>query len=174
LLPLVGVGANSPPAFTAAMFLCYKDVYDSYTITGCTDSSYCGVFTRVPARCMGGECGPDPTRCDGAPVYQHGGADGPVLFRLSGFGASPFTVWYVGISRSLETCQNEGIPMDLLMSGSTEEPPGAPTAPGYSDGSNDAGGQGWADYTGLASCDHSCDSQLCDSNCGINVVAGSI
>ena len=82
------------------------DYADSYTVSGgrceqgqqhlssedpdSADSGYCGVYTRVPANCTsrspaGRFCAvlfnADPTLCDGAPVYQMGGARGNVLFR---------------------------------------------------------------------------------------------
>ena len=106
--------------------LCCKqlpDEYaDSYTLSGCNPNpnwDLCGVYTRVPAHCItdlqhGGSqvCpgGPfdgvipniDPTLCGGAPVYQKGGVDGPVLLLT---GQSPATMqWYVGGPESLAMC----------------------------------------------------------------------
>jgi|EP01044_Picomonas_judraskeda_P013190 hypothetical protein len=49
------------------------DFAQSYTLSGCSNPSQCGVYRRVDARCLkdyteGGLCGPDPTLCDQAPV----------------------------------------------------------------------------------------------------------
>eukprot|EP01043_Picozoa_sp_COSAG02_P089186 COSAG02_NODE_26191_length_638_cov_1.584416_1_plen_102_part_01 len=54
---------------------------NSYTLSGCSNPAHCGVFTRVLAHCMSGElCDTaNPTLCNGVPVYQRGGSDGPVL-----------------------------------------------------------------------------------------------
>ncbi len=56
------------------------DYAESYTLSGCGNEPYCGVFTRVQAQCTAGSgdfCpggaaangNTDPTLCDGAPVY---------------------------------------------------------------------------------------------------------
>ena len=128
---------------------------DIYTVTGCSDESHCGVFTRVPANCASGYHCPgganaddntDPTLCNNAPVYQEGGPDGPVLFRSyyraethqeatvlqGGVG----TKWYVGPSHRLRDCEGG---FYYLASVANPGPGDAPTAPGYS------AGDGWVD-----------------------------
>lgn len=86
---------------------------DSYMLVcdGSTGFS-CGVYTRVPARCIAGSgdrCpggqyangNTQPTLCDGAPVYQNQVPYGPVLFRyFDGTG----TQWHVSVSDVLMDC----------------------------------------------------------------------
>jgi len=122
---------------------------DSYTLAGCADAAHCGVFSRVPARCTGsgsdyavcpgGELAhgnADPTLCDGAPVYQKGGAGGggPVLLR-SWAGGGGGTRWYVASDAddALARCEYYG--NVYRESDSNPQPLGsAPTAPAYSAG----------------------------------------
>ena len=94
-------------AWTQALYV------DSYTLSGCRYADvYCGVFTRVEARCAAGSgarCpggasaagNADPTLCDGAPVYQNG--YGKVLLRVSEQGGG--TRWYVSVRTSLRDCE---------------------------------------------------------------------
>ena len=128
---------------------------DSYTLAGCAAAAHCGVFSRVPARCTGsgsdyavcpgGELAhgnADPTLCDGAPVYQKGGAGGggPVLLRYwDGSG----TQWWVSdADDALARCDIGG--SIYLASDSNPQPLGsAPTAPAYSAG-------GWSEYNPTA------------------------
>ncbi len=137
---------------------------DSYTLAGCAAAAHCGVFSRVPARCTGSGSGydrcpggasahgnADPTLCDGAPVYQKGGAGGggPVLLRWYHPGQG--TRWYVTPDAdALTHCYYHGIPDNeissfiwtfYLESDSNPQPLGsAPTAPAYSAG-------GWSEYS---------------------------
>jgi hypothetical protein len=84
---------------------------DSYTLSGCSEAQYCGVFHRVAAHCAGGRYCPggasarpgwsDATLCDGAPAYQLAGG-GAVLFRRMLSGSS--TRWWVGDSDRLGDC----------------------------------------------------------------------
>ena len=70
----------------------------------------------------------DPSLCAGAPVYQHGGADGPVLFRYDTRGGSTF--WQVGDSSALGDCV--GSVSLYLASGNNDQPGGGPpTAAAY-------------------------------------------
>ena len=140
---------------------------DSYTLAGCTTATHCGVFTRVPARCTPGSSArcpgegyargnTDPTLCDGAPVYQKGGAGtGPVLLRVydgcSKCGGTESTRWFVtdNVDAALAQCHhNNGV---YLQSGST--PKGlssAPTAQVYSAGgwSGQTDAVGWSENGG--------------------------
>jgi len=118
---------------------------DSYTLAGCAAAAHCGVFSRVPARCTdsgnarcpGGASAhgnADPTLCDGAPVYQKGGAGGggPVLLRY--WDGSSGTRWWVAddADYALARCSYSGY---YLRSDSNPQPLGsAPTAPAYSAG----------------------------------------
>ena len=92
-------------------------------------------------RCPGGDYAngnTDPTLCDNAPVFQAGGPDGPVLYRVydSYHGG---TSWVVGPSDRLNDCSYyDG---SYLISDSNPGPLGgreAPTAPvyGWLDGEN--------------------------------------
>ena len=119
---------------------------DSYTLAGCADAAHCGVFSRVPARCTGSgsdyaRCpggasahgNADPTLCDGAPVYQKGGAGGggPVLLR---YWDGNRTQWWVApdADYALAHCDLSNV---YLESDSNPQPLGsAPTAPTYSAG----------------------------------------
>ena len=117
------------------------DYAASYTLNGCHDGFFCGVFTRVEARCAAGSgarCpagasaagNADPTLCDGAPVYQQQTDDGPVvLLRVSEQGGG--TRWYVSDSEALGDCERhftQGLPRSDLNPG---RPGYAPTAPAY-------------------------------------------
>ena len=91
------------------------DYADSYTLSGCHNDHYCGVFTRVEARCAAGSgarCpggasaagNADPALCDGAPVYQlQTGDDQFVLLRVSEEGGG--TRWHVSDSSALDDCE---------------------------------------------------------------------
>ena len=113
----------------------------SYTLSGCHDAIYCGVFTRVEAhcavgsgaRCPGGASATGnayPTLCDGAPVYQQTtGGYHYVLLRVSEEGGG--TRWYVGPTSALADCAfhgNDNYPRSNLNPG---RPGYGPTAPGY-------------------------------------------
>ena len=100
------------------------------------------------ARCPGGASAhgnADPTLCDGAPVYQKGGAGGggPVLLRY--WDSRSGTRWYVANAYDtdsvLASCDyTHGNPY-YLRSDSNPQPLGsAPTAPAYSAG-------GWSEYS---------------------------
>ena len=115
---------------------------DSYTLSGCQNNGFCGVFTRVEAHCAAGSSArcpggvsaagnADPTLCDGAPVYQQNG-DGFVLLRLSEQGGG--TRWWVGGSAALDDCELHVGSHSSRYSRSDLNPgrPGyAPTAPAY-------------------------------------------
>jgi hypothetical protein len=120
-----------------------SDYADSYTLRGCHDDRYCGVFARAEAHCAvgsGARCpggasaagNADPTLCDGAPVYQNG--DGKVLLRLSEHGGD--TRWWVNPSHALGDCafldrfgtDGDYCPRSDLNPG---RPGYAPTAPAY-------------------------------------------
>ena len=122
------------------------DYADSYTLSGCRDDRFCGVFTRVEvhcaagsgARCPGGAPAAgnaDPTLCDGAPVYQNG--DGRVLLRLSEQGGG--TRWYVSDDDALGDCDlhcgscdlNYGLDNYPYSDSKPGRPGYAPTAPAY-------------------------------------------
>ena len=129
---------------------------DSYTLSGCSNpyAEACGVFRRVPAhctagsdaRCPGGAAAngnTDPTLCDGAPVYQRGGAGGAVLFRrFDTLG----TRWWVGGSQALVDCHDSGNVISDSNPGHAQGYPGypgltlgyAPTAPAYGQYHDDA------------------------------------
>eukprot|EP01046_Picozoa_sp_COSAG06_P010894 COSAG06_NODE_608_length_13862_cov_86.760355_5_plen_265_part_00 len=143
-----GVGSytcDCPPEFTGPEFTPACEPWPlHYTVTGCSDESQCGVFTRVPANCASGDHCPggyyangntDPTLCDNAPVFQAGGPDGPVLYRFYFDGG---TVWRVGPSDRLNDCYP--ISGYYLVSDLNPGRPGdAPTAPEYNNGG------GWYD-----------------------------
>ena len=92
--------------------------------------------------CPGGELAhgnADPTLCDGAPVYQKGGAGGggPVLFRI--WVNSLGTQWYVtsdadsALARCTTTAVGDSSFRNYLQSRPNPQPLGsAPTAPAYS------------------------------------------
>eukprot|EP01046_Picozoa_sp_COSAG06_P018381 COSAG06_NODE_1278_length_10031_cov_105.662002_10_plen_176_part_00 len=147
------------------VFACVFQWPQHYTVTGCSDESHCGVFTRVLASCASGSHCPggdyangntDPTLCDNAAVYQEGGPDGPVLFRYyysDRIYSSSGTKWLVGPSDRLDACgwsgstptsgysrASYGYGPYLHSALNPGRPGGAPTAPGYS-----AGG-GWTDH----------------------------
>ena len=148
--------------------------YESYTISGCSNSEHCGVFTRVSANCTSGTRGcpggsdensgsTDPSLCHGAPAYQHGGDDGPVLYRwMWGDGR---TDWYVTDSSALEDCYGSTQLLHSLTIDPNSLPGGGgpPTAPAYSIGANWFGGSGWWDSE---------DTQCSHTSCGIAIVAG--
>jgi len=143
-----GVGTytcDCPPEFTGPEFTGACEPWPlHYTVTGCSDESHCGVFTRVPANCASGALCPGgdvarpgltdaTTLCDGVPTFQAGGPDGPVLYRYYWSGS---TQWMVGPSDRLNDCGG----YHYLVSDSNPGPLGdAPTAPGYSNGN------GWFD-----------------------------
>lgn len=189
--------------------------FDSaYTITGCKDThtAHCGVFRRVLARCTGtyseyDGCLPglrgtrgraprpdallpgstDPSLCNGAPIYQLGGVDGPVLYRYrQGSGKSE---WVVGTSEGLQCryvpcCRcsvysvNHAEIEPYLRSSWTSEYSivgiGPPTLAAYNNGPNalaiDAPGDGWVEYIRTP------DGRLdrCESNSNVAVVAGAV
>jgi hypothetical protein len=121
-----------------------SDYADSYTLRGCHDDRYCGVFARAEAHCAvgsGARCpggasaagNADPTLCDGAPVYQQQtGRNHYVLLRVSEQGGG--TRWWVSESASLGDCEVHGSspvggwPRTDLNPG---RPGDAPTAPAY-------------------------------------------
>ena len=99
--PSAPAPAPTPPARLGPLAAGFDE---SYTLSGCSNAAHCGIFTRVAARCTSGidYCpgGPgepsgstDTSLCNGAPVYQTGGADGPVLFRFEA--GSGRTGWIV-------------------------------------------------------------------------------
>ena len=121
------------------------DYADSYTVSGgaCEqgqqhlssedpDPGYCGVYTRVPARCTSrssGRCAvlfnADPTLCDGAPVYQMGGARGNVLFRCDRY-------WQVRRPEApLSSCDVVGPAVHSQQGAIEGEVPTAPSYGGY-------------------------------------------
>ena len=100
----------------------------------------------------------DPSLCHGAPVYQQGGADGPVLYQ--GAYSDGSTQWRVAGSSALEDC---GRSVAYLFSAFNHQPIGArPMALAYSTGTNGQGGTGWVDLDA---------SPMCTAGCGITVVA---
>ena len=131
----------------------------TYTISGCSSATDCGVYSLVSARCNddssdhcpGGQFAngnTDPSLCDSAPVYQS--ADGThVLFRVYG---GRTTAWWVADHSALDTCNYAG-PLYLYSRSNPGQVGSAPTAPGYSAGS------GWYDYNN-------------DQSGGIRVTAG--
>ena len=168
---------------------------EAYTLSGCSDLDHCGVFRRVAARCAsGGRCpggwgefsefsgSTDPSLCNGVPVYQKGGGDGPVLLRYEhsgSFRSDGYTLWSVGDSSALETCTGSSLYSgrnyhQAYIDGSWIDQAGSgpPTAPAYNTGFNtdtntdtntDNGGIEWADYDA---------SPYCTSGCGITIVTG--
>lgn len=150
----------------------------SYTITGCYNSAHCGTFTRVAARCTTGDyCSggefelsgnTDPALCDGAPVYQKGGSDGPVLLRTSD------GHWSVCDSSVLETCMGGvgWLGCYLLSSyGGGGEHAGPPTAAAYNRPRTGKGLFGtWTDEDAQHS-QTPCDTKF-GNTCGIEVTAG--
>ena len=142
---------------------------EAYTLSGCTNPDHCGTFRRVAARCASGDYCPggqyelsstDPSLCGGAPVYQKGGADGPVLWRRE-YSAGR-TAWLVGASSALETCYR--YPGGAYLGSATKyQAGGPPTAPAYSTEVNQYGGTGWYDSDA---------SPTCFSDCGVAVAAG--
>lgn len=142
---------------------------ESYTIRGCNNKAYCGVFVRVPAHCKsGGRCGSDSTACDGAPVYQLGDADGPVLFRQRWVVGSPYPdslVWVVATSSSsvLSSCDYTRRSNVLVSGDADPEHSGSPIAAIYTGT--------WLDRTSWPQ--YRCgEPPLHPSLCGITVVAG--
>ena len=96
--------------------------------------------------------------CHGAPVYQHGAADGLVLLRAAERGGS--THWIVTDGSALASCRGSY----YLRSGTNAQPGGGPpNAAAYGTGDNgESGGTGWIDEDA---------SPRCTSGCGIAVVA---
>ena len=80
----------------------------SYLISGSSGNSrggnLDGTYSIVEAHCTGGwDCDAgSPTTCGGAPLYQRGGAEGPVLYRIND--AYDHTGWYVADSDALADC----------------------------------------------------------------------
>lgn len=126
---------------------------DSYTLNGCRDPAFCGVFRRVDAHCVDharGHCPSgrharpgwtDATLCDAAPVYQRGADSyGPVLFRYwdSSDGSS---VWGVGNSDVLADCDTVGHNFEYY-SRYSDPSSGLPFS------SPDAAIYGWGDHSG--------------------------
>ena len=126
------------------------DYAASYTLNGCHDGFFCGVFTRVEARCAAGSgarCpagasaagNADPTLCDGAPVYQQTGGSHSLLLRVSEQGGG--TRWKVSESAALDDCEFHepqqrwelcGPGCQVIASDLSPGRPGyAPTAPAY-------------------------------------------
>ena len=154
---------------------CNIEYAETYTLTGCSDPDHCGVFRRVAARCTGGDGAArascpggqyefsgnrDPTLCAGAPVYQRGGDDGPVMFRYdtTAVYGSVYSRWKVGDSTALESCDSG----TYLISAESNQPSGGPpTDLAYSG----AEGGAWADHDASPSCCSNC-------GCGIIIVAG--
>jgi hypothetical protein len=143
---------------------------EQYVLSGCANGDHCGTFSRVAARCASGSWCPggeyelrfgntNRSLCNGAPVYQHGGADGPVLSRV-GIGSS--TYWRVADSSALDTCGGDSY---YLGSAFNAQPGGGPpNVAAYGTGHNgESGGTGWIDADA---------SPSCTSGCGITVVAG--
>ena len=140
---------------------------EQYTISGCADGDHCGTFSRVLANCASGDYCPggwgehsgntDRSLCHGAPVYQHGGAGGPVLFRSEDSVGG--TNWEVADSSVLEYCDGQG---NLYIYSAINDQPGGgpPTAAAYGTGSNIADGTGWVDF-----------DDICTSGCGIAITA---
>ena len=90
-------------------------------------------------RCPGGDGANgnvDPTLCDGAPVYQRGGATGPVLFR-SYDETRAGTQWVVAPTDRLANCNsyNAFLFSDVILGDFGS----GPTAVGYN-------ARGWYDY----------------------------
>eukprot|EP01043_Picozoa_sp_COSAG02_P005575 COSAG02_NODE_152_length_33208_cov_13.316591_15_plen_690_part_00 len=145
----------------------------AYLLSGCSNPAHCGTFFRVAAHCTSGDHCPggryangntDSTLCDGAPVYQLGGPDGPVLYRWVGAKSDTFTTWYVSDSSTLTTCDGSGV--DCKRGGcylksahgpvcrSTSDcPEGLPTEQAF---------EGWKDFEA---------SPKCSENCGISIAA---
>lgn len=128
----------------------------SYIVSGCSQraSSYCGVFTRVDASCANcmSNCNhcpgfdqangnTDPTLCDGAPAYQKGGTDGPVLYRVYENG---YTKWYLSSSNALESCYSFS---PAYKSQSNHGLGYAPTAPAYGSGCGGGNTCGWFSWS---------------------------
>eukprot|EP01043_Picozoa_sp_COSAG02_P086805 COSAG02_NODE_24197_length_695_cov_1.125839_2_plen_111_part_01 len=99
----------------------------SYTLSGCSNPAHCGVFMRVLAHCTPGSSeycpggryassNTDPTLCDGAPVYQQGDSDGPVLLRYGYHGSKE---WFVADNGGpLVDCDIHNLPSTYLQSSS--------------------------------------------------------
>ena len=100
--------------------------------------------------------------CHGAPVYQSGGADGPVLYRDGGNSGN--TVWSVGDSSVLDYCGGSSrSSRDYLESLDNFQPGGGPpTATPYSAATQWR--TGWQDFDVLY--------PGCSPDCGITVAAG--
>jgi hypothetical protein len=61
---------------------------EEYSVRGCATEQHCGDYNRTSSS------------CDGAPVYQLGGPDGPVLYRHTG----RLTNWALGPSKRRGDC----------------------------------------------------------------------
>ena len=143
------LSASQPPPPLPPPLPPLPDGFDySYDVAGCSNPAHCGTFVAVPARCTSGDYCPGgsearpgwtaATLCDNAPVFQAGGPDGPVLYRIYNSGDGS-TRWIVGPSDRLNDC---GGPYgaNYLASDLNPGPPGdAPTAPEYNNGG------GWYD-----------------------------
>ena len=137
-------------------------------LAGCADPAHCGLFRRVLARCTSGYSCPggaseysgstDPTLCSGAPAYQKGGDEGPVLYRFEDNWGN--TYWLVYDSSALDDCSENSY---AYLYSALNDQPGPPTAPAYSTGTSYDGGTGWVDHD---------VSPSCYSDCGITVTAG--
>ena len=96
----------------------------------------------------------DPSMCNGAPVYQKGGGDGPVLYRVGGDYGS--TLWKVSDSSALETCGATATTSSRRLASVV-----------YSTGTNPSGGTGWIPYLSRL-----CGTSQVGYTCGIAIVAG--
>lgn len=165
------------PAAYMYMYM-YIQFAESYTISHCANSDHCGTFRRVAANCTSGYRCPggfaqhsnstDPSLCNGAPVYQLGGSDGPVLFRWewSPAGEDSSTYWKVTDSSALENCW--GSSSYLFSASNYQAGGGSPIAPAYITRTNWNGH--WDGRTGWQNLDAS--PWACTSGCGIVIAAG--
>jgi hypothetical protein len=148
---------------------------EAYTIAGGDDPAavHCGTFRRVLARCTSGDYCPggryafgntDPTLCNGAPAYQKGDGDGPVLLRIQNSGG--ITYWDVADSSALDTCFYKSL---YLWSAYNDQLGGGPpSAPAYTTGANGNGGTGYSTRDQVSRL----GTGDCYSDCGITVTAG--
>ena len=141
---------------------------EAYTLTGCADAARCGTFRHVAARYASGDYCPggadehsgstDRSMCDGTPVYQKGGGDGPVLYRVEA--SDGRTVWAVRDSSTLEDCALGS--WYVFSADSHKAGGGPPTEPAYSTGTN---------YEGTGWVDNGTTGSRCTSGCGIAIAA---
>eukprot|EP01044_Picomonas_judraskeda_P008310 COSAG03_NODE_941_length_5251_cov_254.015334_3_plen_172_part_00 len=119
----------------------------SYDVVGCSIPAQCGTFVVVQARCTSGDYCPggpnvrpgwtNPALCDGVPVYQSGGPNGPVLYRVYAQN-NELTGWILGPSDRLNDCAMGPVDALIMQSHLCQGTLGyAPTAPVYS------AGDGW-------------------------------